>query len=63
MNLSMKQKQTQKFERGNLWLPGEDGEERMHWGCGISRCALLCRECVNNKAYDIAQEIVSNILW
>ena len=62
MNLSMKQKQTQRYERGNLQMPGQDGEGWMHWGCGISRCELSCRECVNNKSYGIAQETVSNIL-
>ena len=36
MNLSMKQKQTQRYERGNLWLPGEDGEGRMIGGLGLA---------------------------
>ena len=49
MNLSMKQKQTQR-QRTDLWQPrGRRSGGGMDWEFGISRCKLLYRECINNK--------------
>ena len=49
MNLSMKQKQTYRH-REDLWLPRGGGEGEMDWEFGFSRCKLLYREWMDNKA-------------
>ena len=63
MKLSMKQKQTQRYERGNLWLPGEDGEGRMIGGLGLADASYHAENGWTTKSSCIIQETVFNILW
>ena len=49
MNISMKEKQTHKHREQNCGCQGEGSGGEIRWEFGVSRCKLLCRECVNNK--------------
>ena len=50
MNLSTKQKQTQRLREQTCGCQaGKGGEGGMDWESGISRCKLLYIEWINNK--------------
>ena len=50
MNLPMKQKQTHRHKKTDLWLPRRArGKEAMVWGIWVSGCKLLHTEWINNR--------------
>ena len=50
MNLSVKQKETQRHREQTCGCQGREGDGgRMDWEFGISRCELVYRAWINNK--------------
>ena len=58
INISTKQKQTQKHREQTCGCQREGRRSGMDWVCGVRRCELFYLEWVNN----IAQETISEYL-
>ena len=49
MNLSTKQKQTQRYSEHSYGCQGVGGRSGINWEIEVNRCKLLCLEWIANK--------------